>query len=72
MDTLTTKIIVNSSGYNKWLSPINFRSHCKMDVKNFPFDQQTCKVKFGSWTYDGTRLDIIPEAASTDLGKDRT
>lgn len=69
LDTLNTRIIVNSSGYHRWLSPINFRSHCKIDVRKFPFDQQTCIVKFGSWTYDGTRLDINPEADSADLGK---
>ena len=40
-----------------------------MDVRNFPFDQQACVVKLGSWTYDGTRLDIMPEAPTADLGK---
>ena len=71
LDEAKTRIIVNSSGHHQWYTPINFESHCKIDVRNFPFDQQACVVKLGSWTYDGTRLDIIQEAASADLGKSR-
>ena len=28
----------------------------KMDVEYFPFDEQTCVMKFGSWTYDGFQV----------------
>ena len=31
-------------------------SFCKMDVEYFPFDEQTCVMKFGSWTYDGFQV----------------
>ena len=27
-----------------------------MDVEYFPFDEQTCVMKFGSWTYDGYQV----------------
>ena len=27
-----------------------------MDVEYFPFDEQTCVMKFGSWTYDGFQV----------------
>ena len=30
-----------------------------MDVEYFPFDEQTCVMKFGSWTYDGYQVGII-------------
>lgn len=69
LDEITTRIIINSSGHHQWYSPFNLESHCKIDVRKFPFDQQACVVKLGSWTYDGTRLDIIPEAPAADLGK---
>ena len=28
----------------------------QMDVEYFPFDEQTCVMKFGSWTYDGFQV----------------
>ena len=30
-----------------------------MDVEYFPFDEQTCVMKFGSWTYDGFQVVIM-------------
>lgn len=33
-------------------------STCNVDVRWFPFDIQTCKLKFGSWTFDGWLLDL--------------
>ena len=30
-----------------------------MDVEYFPFDEQTCVMKFGSWTYDGFQVAIM-------------
>lgn len=30
-----------------------------MDVMYFPFDIQTCRLKFGSWTYDGGKIDLM-------------
>ena len=30
-----------------------------MDVEYFPFDEQTCVMKFGSWTYDGFQVKIM-------------
>ncbi|THD23317.1 Neuronal acetylcholine receptor subunit alpha-7 [Fasciola hepatica] len=51
-------VIVQYDGSITWMPPAIFKSSCKIDIKNFPFDEQTCHMKFGSWTYDGNRLDI--------------
>ena len=29
-----------------------------MNIKYFPFDEQKCVLEFGSWTYDGSQLNI--------------
>ena len=44
------------------------RTKCKINVEYFPFDSQNCILKFGSWTYDGYRLDVQNESDSIDLG----
>jgi len=35
-----------------------FSSPCSIDVTSFPFDNQTCNLTFGSWTYLGHQLDL--------------
>ena len=39
-------------------SPTMFTSSCNIDVTYFPFDQQTCFLKYASWGYDESELDI--------------
>lgn len=31
-------------------------------MEYFPFDEQTCVLKFGSWTYDGFKVIARPHA----------
>ncbi|XP_022781674.1 uncharacterized protein LOC111322769 [Stylophora pistillata] len=69
MDQFHTQIVINSTGWNMWLTPVILYSSCKMDVKYFPFDAQACDLKFGSWTYDGFRMDMVPEALIADTSK---
>merc|ERR1719235_725469 len=32
--------------------------HCKMDLEEFPFDTQECKVLIGSWSNHGWLMDV--------------
>lgn len=34
------------------------QSSCTIDVTYFPFDQQTCIMKFGSWTFNGDQVSL--------------
>lgn len=36
----------------------NPQSSCTIDVTYFPFDQQTCIMKFGSWTFNGDQVSL--------------
>ena len=56
--TLSTKATLFSSGLVEWKPPAIYHSSCEMDVEYFPFDEQTCVMKFGSWTYDGFQVDL--------------
>ncbi|XP_071848619.1 neuronal acetylcholine receptor subunit alpha-2-like [Apostichopus japonicus] len=49
---------VNSSGLVSWSTPIIIQSSCRVKVKYFPFDTQICTLTFGSWTMDGSKLQM--------------
>ncbi|XP_071774249.1 neuronal acetylcholine receptor subunit beta-2-like [Centroberyx gerrardi] len=51
--------VVSNTGDIFWLPPAIYKSACAIEVKNFPFDQQNCTLKFRSWTYDHTEVDLI-------------
>ncbi|XP_018354186.1 PREDICTED: acetylcholine receptor subunit alpha-like [Trachymyrmex septentrionalis] len=56
--TLATKATIYSQGLVEWKPPAIYKSSCEIDVEYFPFDEQTCVLKFGSWTYDGFKVDL--------------
>lgn len=49
-----------SSGNIMWSKPAIFKFSCSLDLENFPFDKQVCKMKFGSWMYSNRYLMIRP------------
>ena len=51
-------VLVSNDGSVNWIPAAIFKSTCEIDITNFPFDVQECKLKFGSWTYDGFKLDV--------------
>uniref|UniRef100_A0A8D9AHI9 Neuronal acetylcholine receptor subunit alpha-7 n=2 Tax=Cacopsylla melanoneura TaxID=428564 RepID=A0A8D9AHI9_9HEMI len=56
--TYPTNVVVRSNGSCVYIPPGIFKSTCKIDITWFPFDDQRCEMKFGSWTYDGLQLDL--------------
>lgn len=64
--THLTKAQVFYNGKIKWKPPAIYKSSCSIDVTFFPFDQQNCKMKFGSWTYDRAKIDLVSMASDVD------
>ncbi|GIX99144.1 neuronal acetylcholine receptor subunit alpha-7 [Caerostris darwini] len=56
--TYHTNVVVRNNGSCTYIPPGIFKSTCKIDITWFPFDDQKCEMKFGSWTYDGYQLDL--------------
>ena len=46
---------------------IRFRSSCKIDITYFPFDDQVCYLRFGSWSYDGDSVDVSNAAGNDSV-----
>ncbi|XP_043397976.1 neuronal acetylcholine receptor subunit alpha-2 [Chelonia mydas] len=65
--THMTKAHLFSNGKVKWVPPAIYKSSCSIDVTFFPFDQQNCKMKFGSWTYDKAKIDLESMERDVDL-----
>lgn len=58
--SMLTKALLYSNGSVFWSPPAVYKSSCDIDVEHFPFDEQNCSLKFGSWTHDSSRLDLYP------------
>lgn len=60
-------IKIHSTGETEWYCPAEISSICKMDIRDFPFDSQQCKLKFGSWAYTGSEVNLSLQRNSADL-----
>ncbi|GAB1606017.1 neuronal acetylcholine receptor subunit alpha-10-like [Argonauta hians] len=59
--------MIDSNGSVFWPPIVRMRSSCKMDITYFPFDDQICKLKLGSWAYDGFQVDVTNLTDNIDL-----
>nr|AAL90236.1 GH09870p [Drosophila melanogaster] len=75
--TLMTKATLKYTGEVFWEPPAIYKSSCEMNVEYFPYDEQICFMKFGSWTYNGAQVDLkhldqIPGSNLVQVGIDLT
>ncbi|KAB0799593.1 hypothetical protein PPYR_07473 [Photinus pyralis] len=62
-----THCVVKSSGEIVWVPPTQLVALCDLNLRYWPFDTQICYLKFGSWTYDGSEIDIKIADGAIDL-----
>ncbi len=51
-------VMVFPDGTLSWVPHSIFKSSCSINVANFPFDNQTCTMWFGSWTHPISEVDL--------------
>ncbi|GIX82469.1 neuronal acetylcholine receptor subunit alpha-10 [Caerostris darwini] len=64
---MNSRAMLEPSGNVFWPPPTKLRSTCPVDVTYFPFDDQTCIMKMGSWIYDGLQVDVMNRTSEVDL-----
>ncbi|GFO36231.1 neuronal acetylcholine receptor subunit alpha-7-like [Plakobranchus ocellatus] len=60
-ETYPTKVVISHDGSCLWVPPGMFKSTCAIDITWFPFDDQRCQLKFGSWTLTGGLLNLTQD-----------
>ncbi|KAJ7390922.1 hypothetical protein OS493_020942 [Desmophyllum pertusum] len=64
-----TKAVITHEGLVSLNVPTIIESSCQIHVESYPFDQQNCELKFGSWTYDESGIALSLESPSADLSE---
>uniref|UniRef100_A0A0N4ZGY4 Neur_chan_LBD domain-containing protein n=1 Tax=Parastrongyloides trichosuri TaxID=131310 RepID=A0A0N4ZGY4_PARTI len=54
-----TKVDLYYNGTIVWEPPFIYDSVCPINTKWFPYDEQKCGFKFGSWSYSSLEVDIF-------------
>ncbi|CAH1801331.1 unnamed protein product [Owenia fusiformis] len=65
--THKTLVKVDSKGSVLWVPHMTLKTKCAMNFRRFPYDTQTCQLKFGSWIYTMKQLDLQPSDELKDL-----
>ena len=66
--SMKVNAVIEYTGNVEYLPPVMLRSTCSIAIADFPFDEQKCSLKFGTWTYDESKLNltVMSDSAQTD------
>ena len=62
-----SNVHVTSDGNVLWSRPGMIKATCRFDLTHFPYDEQNCKLKLGSWSYTGYHLILQKYDPAIDL-----
>ncbi|XP_067932983.1 acetylcholine receptor subunit alpha-type acr-16-like [Watersipora subatra] len=62
-----SRAYVAHTGDIYWPPVKRYKSSCNIDITYFPFDDQICYLKLGSWSYDGFQVNIWNKMATMDM-----
>ena len=52
------KVSVSRNGTVQWVSVHKIRATCATNMTSFPFDDQDCHLKYGSWVHNGWNINL--------------
>ncbi|XP_067937010.1 acetylcholine receptor subunit alpha-like 1 [Watersipora subatra] len=59
--------MVSHTGNVFWPPIVKFNGACEITIKYFPFDDQQCKLKLGTWSYDVYQVNLTKRRNGIDL-----
>jgi len=51
-------VLIFNTGKIDWIPIAIYKSSCIINVQYFPFDEQTCDMEFGSWTFNAEQVTL--------------
>jgi len=69
LDDPENLVVISSTGDITWVPPKTLHAFCSVNVTSEKkvYDEQTCELKFGSWTYDGSKINLISSDQQMDV-----
>jgi cation transporter family protein len=61
------RAMITNLGKIQYQFPTTVHMSCGMNIAKFPFDQQTCKMTFGSWIHANSEIEMFGKSDSGDL-----
>ncbi|XP_063240486.1 neuronal acetylcholine receptor subunit alpha-7-like isoform X2 [Bacillus rossius redtenbacheri] len=65
-----TPCVFYPTGEAIWIAPCEHHVFCDMDLRRWPYDTQTCRVRLGSWTY--SNVDFRLKSIKSELALQET
>uniref|UniRef100_A0A1I8IBP1 Neur_chan_LBD domain-containing protein n=1 Tax=Macrostomum lignano TaxID=282301 RepID=A0A1I8IBP1_9PLAT len=53
-------VLLQPDGQVSWPVPDKLRTTCQVNIANFPFDYQKCRIRLGSWVHSRRQLVFLP------------
>ncbi|XP_013406814.1 acetylcholine receptor subunit beta-like 1 isoform X2 [Lingula anatina] len=54
-----SNVVIYKDGLMLHVPPAIYKSACQIDVQYFPFDEQECEMRMGSWTFNGDQVGFL-------------
>jgi nicotinic acetylcholine receptor, invertebrate len=59
--------VIHHNGRVDFIPPGMFKSMCPIDITDFPFDEQKCPLKFGSWTHHDSQIKLANKSDAAQM-----
>ena len=61
------RALIKSHGLVHWEPGGIFKTMCQIDITYFPFDDQSCSLQFGAWSYHTSKMNLTNSSSLVNL-----